>query len=813
MTITNSPLPIDNVLQPICDAMRQGNRLVLAAPPGAGKTTRVPLVLAGLLHSDRIIKGKILLLEPRRVAARMAAERMAAGIGEKLGGQVGLTTRVDRKVSGKTVIEVITDGLFTRRILADPELSGIGAVIFDEFHERRLNMDLGLALALDAQDALRDDLRLLIMSATLDTEKVAGAIDAPVVESQGRAYPVETRYLGRSEERLHDRVAKTIRSALDRDDGSILVFLPGAADIRRVAEALDDLPDEITVAPLYGALSPKEQDIAVSPSKTGKRKVVLATDIAESALTIEGVTIVIDAGLARQADTAPGGIGTRLTTVKASLASVDQRRGRAGRTAPGICYRLWDEAATWGLTRAPDPEIKRSHLDGLVLALAEWGEADVTNLTWLDTPPTGRLEAARRELTALGAIDAAGLTALGKEMSKFPLAPRFAALIARALPGPERALAAQIAAISSERGIGGNSPDLNDRLRRFQTDRSPRARRLQAQAARWSKDASPHGDPGELLAKTWPMNIARRRSADSDTYLLASGSAARLGKDTPISADWLVVIDMTGSAKAGFIALACPIDEATALQYGQIEETETAVFDATTRKVAARKIKRIGAIILSEAPLPKPSNEAIATSIMEAIASDGWGVIGASETIAALQKRTSLLEQSGIVEDSIEVFATIESDHNLWLRPVLQQKGVAVTPGDIEQAFIQHIDWPLQQALEKETPKSFTLPSGQNAEIDYLDERAPLISARAQAFFGLSVHPNICAERIPMTLELLSPARRPVAATQNIATFWSAGYLDMVKDMRGRYPKHDWPADPANAKAHEGKTKKRLSGG
>ena len=500
MPDTQDTLPIDEVLPSILRALSGGNRLVLAAPPGAGKTTRVPLALAGLLGDAPVISGRILMLEPRRIAARMAAERMAASLGERRGQTIGLITRVDRKMSAATRVEVITDGLFTRRMLNDPELSGVGAVIFDEFHERRLNSDLGLALALEAQSALREDLRLLIMSATLDTGAVSKAVAAPVIESEGRQYPVETRYLGRSDARIEDRMPKAILQALREAEGSILAFLPGAREIRRAAEALAVLGPEVLIAPLFGALSPAEQDAAVSPAPAGKRKIVLATDLAESALTIEGVRIVIDSGLARVAEDEAGGLGTRLTTVRASRASVDQRRGRAGRMAPGICYRLWDEAATRGLTAAAVPEILSSDLSGLVLALTEWGERDPSKLTWLDPPPAGKYRAAEAQLLALGAIDASGtLTDKGREMARLPMAPRLAALIAAA-PGPaEKALAAEIAALIGERGMGGDSSDLRDRLQRFRADGSSRARSLKAQAASWGGSAPPGGSLPSLF--------------------------------------------------------------------------------------------------------------------------------------------------------------------------------------------------------------------------------------------------------------------------------------------------------------------------
>ena len=816
MTRARTPLPIDNVLAEICAAVTAGNRLVLAAPPGAGKTSRVPLALAGLLDGPSIVKGKILLLEPRRVAARMAARRMAQSLGEPLGRRIGLSTRVDRQVSKDTLIEVITDGLFTRRILADPELKGIGAVIFDEIHERRLNMDLGLSLALDAQGALRDDLRLLLMSATLDTERVAGAMGAGVIESAGRQYPIETRYLGRGTDPIEDRMAKAIRTALAKEDGSILAFLPGAREIRRVQERLEGLSPDILVAPLFGALTPAEQDAAVAPTKPGQRKVVLATDIAESALTIDGVTIVIDAGLARVAEESAGGLGSRLTTVKASLASVDQRRGRAGRTAPGICYRLWDEAATRGLNAAPQPEILKSDLAGLVLALAEWGERDPSNLTWLDTPPAGRVTAAQKQLQGLGALDETGaLTPLGKAMAGLPLPPRLAALVAGARDGAEQALAAEIAALAGERGLGGASNDLGERLARFRTDRSGRAKTVRRQAERWGGGAKPSGKAGALLARAWPGQIARRRAGDAPIFLLASGRAGQMQTgDALARAEWLVVLELTGSSKQGRITLAHRIDEETALKHGSVDTAELAAFDSATGKVSGRRVKRMGAIILSEAPLPKPSAKIAARAMLDAVSVEGFDAIGVGDEIKAMIKRIMLLSTSGVLEDAkLTQVALIETASD-WLLPVLEKsKGTAPSASSVRDGLVQSLPWPTQEALRTHAPLSAKLPSGQIAQIDYLDERAPLISARAQAFYGAKTHPSIANGRVPLTVQLLSPGHKPAATTQDLAAFWTAGYKDMAKDMRGRYPKHDWPDDPANAKPHEGRTKKRLSGG
>lgn len=807
-------LPIDDVLPAVLAALKEGGRLVLAAPPGAGKTTRVPLALAGLAGAPGVIEGRILMLEPRRIAARMAAERMASSLGERLGQTVGLTTRVDRKVSAATRIEVITDGLFTRRILSDPELKGVGAVLFDEFHERRLNSDLGLALVLEAQGALREDLRLLIMSATLDTAVVARVVNAPVIESEGRMFPVETRYLGRSDERIDDRMPKAVRQALRQEAGSVLAFLPGAREIRRTVEALEGLGPDVIVAPLFGALSPAEQDAAVSPAPPGKRKVVLATDLAESALTIEGVRIVIDSGLSRVAEDEAGGLGMRLSTVRASRASVDQRRGRAGRTAPGVCYRLWDEAATRGLMAAPVPEILSSDLSGLVLALAEWGERDPSKLTWLDPPPAGKYRAAEAQLKALGAIDEAGaLSPKGREMARLPMAPRLAALIAAAPGAAEKALAAEVAALAGERGMGGDSSDLRDRLQRFRADGSSRARSLKVQAASWGGGAAPGGDLAKLLASAWPDQVARRRPGSDGAYLMASGRAASLpATDNLAKCDWLVIADLGGAAREPRITLALPLTEAEALASQTVVTEDRAAFDPKTGKFAARRVKALGAIILSEAPLPKPSADAAAAAMFATVEVGGFAAIGAEEVVEETLSRLKILEQAGLIEAPVKESAELVSGGADWLLPLLRRKGASVpAPHEVRDALVQSFDWPVQEALRNHAPLTLDLPSGQTARVDWLDPRAPLVSARAQAFYGLTAHPAIAAGRVPVTVEMLSPGMKPVAATQDLARFWGAGYKDMAKDMRGRYPKHDWPEDPANARAHEGRTKKRLN--
>lgn len=809
-------LPIDSLLPEISQSLQSAPRLVLAAPPGAGKTTRVPLALAGLIDGFEALPGKILLLEPRRIAARMAAERMASTLGERVGARIGLSTRVDRRVSDKTVVEVLTDGLFTRRLLQDPELTGVSAIIFDEVHERGLNTDLGLALALEAQAAFREDLRLIVMSATLDTETVAKQLNAPVLQSEGRQYPVETRYLGRTRDRIEDQMAAAIKRALGATDGSILAFLPGAGEIRRTAERLDDLPEEIILAPLYGALSPKDQDLAISPAPKGARKIVLATDIAESALTIEGVSTVVDSGLARVPAYDPASSSVTLSTVRAARANVDQRRGRAGRLGPGVCYRLWDEAETRGLTAAPAPEILNADLSGLVLTLADWGEPDAGNLTWLTKPPEGRLKAARSLLKTLAALDEDGrLNEKGRAMAELPLPPRFAALVAGVGNEGERALAAQIAALAGEQGVGGTSADLNERLTRFAKETSQRARALKHQADRWAKGAAPSGHAAEILAKAWPDRIARRRNPGSTSYLLASGRAGQVDEASPLARhDWLVVVDLVGAAKQGRITLAAPLREDLALKYGKPFKREDAIFDADTKQFKARRVEALGAIILSEQPLPKPSGAAARDAFLKHLEADGFEPSGLLRPIQVFLKRLAVLREA-VSEDwpdwALEDLQTTVRD---WLGDHLNDRSFQLpSSGTILQALKAKLGWPLAGEVDTLAPLKLALPSGRQVSLDWLDERAPLAECKPQELYGLTAHPSVASERVPVTLQLLSPGGKPVATTQDLPGFWAGGYHDMAKDMRGRYPKHDWPEDPARAKPHAGMTKARLAKG
>ncbi len=803
--------PIDEVTPEILAALSGGSRLVIAAPPGAGKTTRVPMAL---LDEPWLAGKRILLLEPRRIAARMAAERMAASVNEKAGGLIGLSTRIDRKVSGRTRIEVITDGLFTRRILSDPELHDVGAVLFDEFHERSLSLDAGLALALDAQSGLRPDLRIVLMSATLDTAMIAGAIEAPVVESDGRMHPVETIYAGRSDDPLPVHTARIVRRALREQTGSILVFLPGMGEILRTAEILADLPRDVVVAPLYGALSPAEQDRAVAPPPQGVRKVVLSTDIAESSLTIEGVDTVIDAGLARVAEIDAAGVSS-LVTRRASRASVDQRRGRAGRTGPGVCYRLWDEAATRGLPAQPVPEILSSNLSGLMLTLLEWGERDPSRLTWIDAPPAGRISAAVDELRRCGAIDdAGGLTARGRKMSSLPVEPRLAAMIASAESDNDRALAAEIAILISERGLGGVSADIRERIARFRTENSPRAKALRDQAARWANGARPAGgsEAGRIIAGAVAGSIARSKGG-SGQYLLESGRAAQLDPSSPLSKEkWLAVADITGSATNARIVAAAPLSEEVALACGRTATEEIAEFDVQRKAFRARRVKRLGAIILSETPLPAPSGPAARRALVAALRLHGIEVLGAARAIRELQARIGLAKAHSGDEWPTLTDSVLIDRADEWLEPLLGDPPDLERPGpdQVKRSVLALFDWTLARKLDEAAPQTIETPAGRILPIDYLRDGGPVVEARAQEFYGLRTHPTIVGGRVPLTVSLLSPARRQIALTRDLPSFWRGGYRDMAKEMRGQYPKHDWPDDPANAKAHAGKTKAAL---
>ena len=628
-----APLPIDAVLPKLRDALAASASAVLVAPPGAGKTTRVPLAL---MDEDWLEARKILVLEPRRIAARAAAERMAHTLSETVGERIGLRARMVSKSGPRTRIEVVTEGVFTRMILGDPELSSIGAVLFDEFHERSLDADLGLALALDCQRGLRDDLRILPMSATLDGARVAQLLgNAPVIESVGRAFPVDTRYLGRDDSaRIEDRMADAVMRALATQSGSILAFLPGQGEIRRALERLKERISDPTfvLAPLYGAMDARAQDLALEPAPRGVRKVVLATSIAETSITIEGVRVVIDSGLARVPRFEPDVGVTRLETVRVSRAAADQRRGRAGRTEPGVCFRLWDEPQTQSLPAFAEPEICSADLAGLLLDCAEWGTADPRQLSWIDPPTTAAVDAACEELTELEALDSKGrITAMGRRLRSLPLPPRLARMVIVAAGFGHAEEAAEVAAIMVERGLGGNDPDLAHRLENFHRDRSRRASDMRKLAAGWARMASagraaqgPREDLSiaRMLALAFPERIGKARGSHGQ-FLLANGRGANLDVTHPLArSPYLVAAELSGSAASTRILLAAAADEADILGAAgeRIREQNEIEFVESTAALRSRRVRRLDAIVLANEPLPVMPSEESARLLAEGIA-------------------------------------------------------------------------------------------------------------------------------------------------------------------------------------------------
>ena len=817
-------LPIDAALPELTAALRARNVAVLVAPPGAGKTTRVPLVLAG---EDWAAEKKILVLAPRRLAARAAAARMAATLGETVGATVGYRVRFASQISRATRIEVVTEGVFTRFILDDPVLTGIAAVIFDEFHERSLDADLGLALARDVQQGLREDLKLLVMSATLDGARVGGLLgNAPVIESAGRAFPVETRYIGRDartpiERQVTDAVLRSLRA----DAGSLLVFLPGAAEIRRteafVRERLAD-PD-IDVVALYGALDADIQDRAIAPAPPGRRKVVLATSIAETSLTIEGVRVVIDSGLARVPRYEPDVGLTRLETVRVSRASADQRRGRAGRTQPGVCYRLWDEPQTAALEPAHQPEILAADLSSFVLDLASWGVADPASLAFLDPPPAPALAEAKTLLLALGAVDRDGrITDEGRRLRRLPLPPRLARMVVDAADLGEAGLAAEAAIVLTERGLGGNDVDLAHRIDGLRRDRSQRARDARAVATRWASIAedtlSPPGRPqtatseqrdgkepsvGSLLALAYPERIAKARGAGG-AFLLANGRGASIDPASALArAPFLAVAEVAGTAAQGRIVLAAELagSEIEARFSDRIESREEVIFDAATGSLRARRQRRLGAIVLADQPLPVAPTEETARILADALVRLGIDRLPWTKALQQWRDRVGFLRRAQGDEWPDLSDAALAASATDWLVPALAGKTAlsALHSDELAEAVHGLVPWSLRRRLDAEAPTHFCAPSGSVVPIDYAAEEGPKLSIRVQELFGLDRHPTIAAGRVALVVELLSPAQRPVQVTRDLPGFWRGSYGAVKAEMKGRYPRHPWPDDPLAA--------------
>ncbi|WP_439618649.1 ATP-dependent helicase HrpB [Shinella sp.] len=801
-------LPVTEALPALGTALAAGTRAVLSAPPGAGKTTLVPLFLLGEAWRG---DGRIILLEPRRLAARAAAGRMAALLGERVGDTVGYRMRLDNRVSAKTRIEVVTEGVFARMILDDPELPGIAAVLFDEFHERSLDADFGLALALDVQAALREDLRILVMSATLDVERVSTLLDhPPAIVSEGRAFPVDVRYQDRpAGERIEDSMARAIIEAHRQESGSILAFLPGQAEITRTAERLDGrFGAETTVVPLFGNLSQKEQDAAIQPTSAGMRKIVLATSIAETSITIDGVRIVIDSGLQRlPVFEAATGI-TRLETVRVSRASADQRAGRAGRTEPGIAIRLWHGGQTAALPAFTPPQILSSDLSGFMLDLAHWGVSDPAALRLVDQPPAAAVEEARNLLRLLGALDEAGaLTPAGKRIRELALPPRLAAMILHAAQDGEQVPAARLAVLLTEQGLGGPAIDIEERLRRFSNERGERAEAARRLAQRMADGFGKAGGsaasmPGALLLHAFPDRVALQRGGRG-RFVMANGRGAELPETERLAgAEMIVVADLTGQAGRQRILAAAEIDRAE-VEAGlakKIVREDQCVFDRASRQVRARRVVRLGAMILEETPLPRPSGPKAALALADGVRQLGLQVLPFSRETAQLRDRIGFLHRSigepwpDTSDDAL--LATLET----WFVPFQETaRGIDdISSARLQEGLMALVPYEVQRDLARLAPTHFEAPTGQRHPIRY-DGDEPVLAIRVQELFGLKQHPSVAGGRLPLLLELQSPAHRLIQTTRDLPGFWAGSWRDVRADMRGRYPRHPWPEDPAEA--------------
>lgn len=813
-------LPINAVLPNLLAALRAGPNAVLVAPPGAGKTTAI----APALLAESWCDGEILLLSPRRLAARAAAERMAGQAGEGVGKTYGYATRMDTRRTAATRVTVMTEGIFVNRIQADPELRGVSAVLFDEVHERSLDSDFGLALAIDAQGGFRPDLRLVAMSATLDGARFASLMgNAPVIESEGRSYPLSLIHIGRATEaRIEDSMAAAIRQALRDEEGGVLAFLPGVAEIERVAERLSDLPPGVILHRLHGSLDPAAQRAAIAPDQTGARKLVLATSIAETSLTLDGIRIVVDSGLARRPryDRAAG--MTRLVTERASQASVTQRAGRAARQGPGTAYRLWEEAATIGLPRFDPPEILEADLSALTLDCARWGIADPRSLAWIDPPPDAAVAEARARLSTLGAIDADGRpTPHGEAIARLPLPPRLGHMLIEAGKMGLGAIAAQIAVLLGERGLGGPDADMESRLRRWRGDRGIRADNARRLAARWEAmvgaamagasmvegQAASTGTDGvaTCIALAFPDRIARRRDSSGENWASVGGRGFRLDPASALARnEWLAVAETQGMAAGARILSAAAIDVAAveALFGDRIVARRTLAFDPATGGVQAMHERRLGAIRLSGGPDSNADPRAISAALLAGLCDHGLALLPWLDTATALRQRAAFAATHGAPEVALDDAALLARAEE-WLVPLLDGKRrlAQIDPAALTAALQGLIGWDAMRAIDTLAPPRFESPAGSSHAIDYTAEAGPTVELRPQALFGQAAHPMIAGGRVPLVLSLTSPAGRPIQTTRDLPGFWAGSWADVAREMRGRYPRHPWPDDPASASA------------
>lgn len=793
-------LPIHEVLPDLLSTLAAGSNAVLVAPPGAGKTSAV----APALLDQPWCTGQILLLSPRRLAARAAAERIAEHLGSPPGGLVGYATRLESRLSPETRLLVLTEGIFRNRIQADPELAGVSAVLFDEVHERSLDSDFGLALALDAQAGLRPDLRLVAMSATLDGSRFAALLNAPIIESAGKIFPLTLRHIGRrAEARIEEDMAAAIRRALAEEAGDILAFLPGVGEIERTAERLAGVAAQ--VHRLHGSLDPAEQRAALK--KGPERKIILATAIAETSLTIDGVRIVVDSGLARRAryDRAAG--VARLVTERVSQAAAAQRAGRAARQMPGIAYRLWEEAAMSGLPPYDPPEILEADLSPLLLDCALWGVADPTQLRWLDPPPAAACAEAHARLADLGALDADGRpTAHGRALAQLPMPPRLAHMLLCAAERGAAGPAAELAVLLSERGLGGQDADLETRRTRWHRDKGPRAAAARRLAQRWEKlartavsavPAAPLG-PDAIVALGFPDRVAKRRDASGENWISVGGRGFRLDPASPLArAEWLAVADIQGVASGARILSAVPTDLAMleTLFADRIASGTQVRFDPATGAVRAENGRHLGAIALAKGQDSTVRPEDIARALVAGVLTHGLGVIPWPDAAVRLRARAHYAGLADLND------AALLANLDLWLAPLVvgKRRLSDIDPGALVAALKGLIGWDAQQRLDRLAPARFTSPAGTSHDIDYGADGGPMVELRVQALFGLSDHPVIGPNRVPLRLSLTSPAGRPIQTTQDLPGFWAGSWRDVAKDMRGAYPKHHWPDDPAKA--------------
>ena len=802
-------LPIHAVLPDLLAALRGQTNAVLIAPPGAGKTTAV----APALLSESWCTGSVIVLSPRRVAARAAAERMAEVLGESAGETIGYLTRLDTKRSAKTRVLVVTEAIFVAMILKDPELAGISAVLFDEAHERHLDSDLGLALAIETAAVLREDLRLVVMSATIDGARFAALLgDAPVIESAGQVHPLEIRWLGaRTELRIDNAVASAVLIAWREQHGDILAFLPGVGEIERTRERLAEKLPQALVLPLHGQVEPAAQRAAIKRDPQGRRRIVLATAIAETSLTLDGVSVVVDAGLSRRAEFDKAAGVTRLVTHRASQAAAAQRAGRAARQGPGVAYCLWEEAGHPGRAAFDPPEMLTSDLAPLLLTLAQWGTANPAAMAWLDPPPSAALAAATATLQALGALDnEAKITAHGRSMAALAMAPPLAHMLLYAAQHSIEQTAAKLALILQERGLGGRGEDLAARVERWSVDRSGRAEASRKLAAGWARLARgvrqaefiegvtqrlPNTSPplGILLAEAYPDNIARRRSPNGEDWLTVGGRGLRLDPASPLArAEWLAVGAAQGQAKGARITGGIALEQAEVIRWlgHRIERRSTLLWIADERRVEALLEARLGAITLSRGPDPKPDPGAIRAFMVAQITDSGLGLLNLSPASPALLTRA---HYAGIAALSSEALLAELDD---WLGPLLSRRLDELDPARLHEALRARLDHAARQQLEALAPAQFTSPAGTNHPIDYADPGGPSVEVRVQALFGLDRHPTFGRPPQPLLLKLTSPGGKPVQTTRDLPGFWRGSWRDVQRDMKGRYPRHRWPDTP-----------------